>query len=99
MAPVTTFVTTRQCGVMSSEGVTTQRLPEVRVVTGSGSITVIGEPRSDVVAEGRAELENDGESIVIVGPKRSRSLTVRCPKGTHIVVRPRSRSLTLRGQL
>src|SRR5438067_10423688 len=85
---------------MSSEGVTTQRIPEVRVSTHSGSITVVGESRADVVADGpvRMDVEDDG-SIKITSKKGSSSLTIRCPEGSDVVVGTHSGSLTLKGRL
>jgi len=83
-----------------SEGVTTPLQPEVRIVAGSGSITVIGEMRADVVADGKAQLETDADgALSVVSGKHSRSLTVRCPEGTNVVVGTRSGSIRFRGNL
>src|SRR5438552_2915082 len=85
---------------MSSEGVTTPLHPEVRITTGSGSITVIGEPRSDVVSDGKVHFETDVDgALKVTGRKHSQSFTVRCPEGTSVVVGTRSGSLRFRGRL
>ena len=59
--------------------------PEVRITAGSGSITVIGEARDDVVADGDADvhLAHDG-AFEIASHRRSRSMTVRCPEGASV---------------
>ena len=74
--------------------------PEVRITAGSGSITVIGETRDDVVADGHAEVHrgNDG-AFEIASHRRSRSMTVRCPEGASVMVGSRSGSLRLSGRL
>ena len=84
---------------MSSQGVTTSGRPEVRITTGSGSITVIGEPRDGVSTDGDALVQVDGPSIKVAGKKASRSLTVRCPEGSDVVVGTRSGSLRFQGRL
>jgi DUF4097 and DUF4098 domain-containing protein YvlB len=83
---------------MSSEGVTTPLHPEVRIVTGSGSITVIAESRGDVIADGKAQVDTDENGALEIKNK-SRSLTVRCPEGTNIVAGTRSGSIRLHGSL
>src|SRR5256885_3874791 len=85
---------------MSSEGVTTPLHPEVRIVTGSGSITVIGEARADVVADRPVRVETDADgALKVSGRKHSQSFTVRCPEGTSVVVGTRSGSLRFDGRL
>jgi DUF4097 and DUF4098 domain-containing protein YvlB len=73
---------------------------EVRITAGSGSITVIGEPREDVAADGSADVRSglDG-SVEVVSRRPSGALTVRCPEGADVVVGTRSGSLKLRGRL
>jgi DUF4097 and DUF4098 domain-containing protein YvlB len=72
--------------------------PVVRVAVSSGTITVVGEHRSDVeVDHGRAHVEPDGE--VHVRARASKSVTVRCPTGTDIVAGTSSGSIHLEGDL
>jgi hypothetical protein len=74
--------------------------PEVRITAGSGSITVIGEARDDVVVDGDADVHrgHDG-AIEIASRRRSRSMTVRCPEGASVMVGSRSGRLRLSGRL
>jgi len=74
--------------------------PEVRITAGSGSITVIGEARDDVVTDGHADVHrgHDG-AIEVSSHRRSRSMTVRCPEGASVMVGSRSGSLRLSGRL
>jgi DUF4097 and DUF4098 domain-containing protein YvlB len=74
--------------------------PEVRISAGSGSITVIGEARDDVVTDGHADVRPtpDG-AFEVTSHRRSRSITVRCPTGTAVMVGSRSGSLRLSGPL
>ena len=74
--------------------------PEVRITAGSGSITVIGEARDDVVADGGEDIRraSDG-AFEIASHRRSRSMTVRCPEGASVMVGSRSGSLRLSGRL
>lgn len=74
--------------------------PDVRITAGSGSVTVVAEARADVVADGRVEVHHRDDGTVEVTPQRgSRSMTVRCPEGTSLVVGTRSGSLRLTGRL
>lgn len=74
--------------------------PEIRIAASSGSITVFGEPRDDVVSDDNARVNAGPEGSVEVVPRKgSRSVTVRCPEGTHVVVGTRSGSLQLKGRL
>lgn len=85
---------------MSSPDVPAPRRREVRIVSSSGSITVIAESRSDVVAEGGADVDAGEDGTVEVSSQRSsRSITVRCPEGVDLAVGTRSGSLQLRGHL
>lgn len=82
-----------------SEGVTTGGSPEIRVMTSSGSVTVIGEDRDGVAAEG-GKIKIDGDSVSVVGKsKGSSSLVVRCPIGSDVVIGTRSGSLEVRGRI
>lgn len=83
---------------MSSDVVESREQPEVRITTASGSITVVAEPRDDVVADDSVDVRraHDG-STEVVPRKRSRSMTVRCPEGAAVVVGTRSGSLKLAG--
>lgn len=84
---------------MSSEGVAPGGLPEVRVSTSSGSVTVIGEQRDGVAVEG-GKVKIDGLAVSVSGKnKGSSSLVVRCPEGSDVVVGTRSGSLEVRGRL
>jgi hypothetical protein len=83
-----------------SEIVEARGQPEVRITAGSGSITVIAEARDDVVSDGHAEVGRAHDGAFEVTPhRRSRSLTVRCPTGTAVMVGSRSGSLRLSGRL
>ena len=74
--------------------------PEVRITAGSGSITVVGEARDDVVADGGEDVRRASDGAFEVAPhRRSRSMTVRCPKGASVKVGTRSGSLRLSGRL
>lgn len=74
--------------------------PEVRITAGSGSITVIGEARDDVVTDGQGEVNLADDGAFEVSPRRrSHSMTVRCPEGASVMVGTRSGSLALRGPL
>jgi DUF4097 and DUF4098 domain-containing protein YvlB len=72
--------------------------PVVRVAVSSGTITVVGEDRADVVVDrGHTHVEPDGE--VHVRAKASQSVTVRCPRGTDVVAGTSSGSILLEGDL
>ncbi|HEX2381960.1 MAG TPA: DUF4097 family beta strand repeat-containing protein [Acidimicrobiales bacterium] len=73
--------------------------PEVRISAGSGSITIIGEAREDVVTDGHAHVHAHDGAFEITAHRRSRSMTVRCPAGASVVVGSRSGSLRLSGRL
>jgi DUF4097 and DUF4098 domain-containing protein YvlB len=74
--------------------------PQVRITSSSGSITVVAEPRDDVIADGAAEVDTTSDgSIDVIPGTRSTSITVRCPEGASLVVGTRSGSLHLRGHL
>ena len=74
--------------------------PEVRITAGSGSITVIGEARDDVVTDGEADVHRASDGAFEIAPRRrSRSMTVRCPEGASVMVGTRSGSLRLTGRL
>lgn len=71
--------------------------PVVRVATSSGSITVIGERRPDVVADhGTVEVRGDEACVTA---KASLSIEVRCPAGADVVVGSSSGSIHLEGDL
>jgi putative adhesin len=73
---------------------------EIRIATGSGSITIVGEVRDDVVPDGRARLEHGADgSVEVVLAKRSQTVTVRCPEGTDVVAGTKSGSLHFKGRL
>src|SRR5437764_11158885 len=82
---------------MSSEGVTTGGLVEVRVSTSSGSIRVIGEARDGVAVDG-GTVVIDGSSASIVN-KNSSSVVVRGSEGIDLVVGTRSVALSVRGRV
>jgi DUF4097 and DUF4098 domain-containing protein YvlB len=85
---------------MSSPDVPVPGPREVRIATSSGSISVVAESRSDVVAEGGAQVDIGADRTVEVSsPRSSMSITVRCPEGVDLVVGTRSGSLQLRGHL
>jgi DUF4097 and DUF4098 domain-containing protein YvlB len=85
---------------MPWRGVRVPGQPEVRIATTSGAITVVGEPRYDVVAEGGAQIDTGADGSIDVSPTRgSASITVRCPHGADIVVGTSSGSIRLRGRL
>jgi hypothetical protein len=72
--------------------------PEVRITAGSGSITVVAEPRDDVVTDGQGEVNRAHDGAFEVAPRRrSHSMTVRCPEGASVMVGTRSGSLVLTG--
>jgi hypothetical protein len=74
--------------------------PEVRITAGSGSITVVGEARGDVVTDGGGDVRRASDGAFEVAPqRRSRSMTVRCPEGAAVMVGTRSGSLRLSGRL
>ena len=74
--------------------------PGVRIAGSSATITVIGEARADVVTDGGAGLGRTEDGCVEVHLERSsRSVTVRCPEGSDLVVGTRSGSVHLRGYL
>jgi DUF4097 and DUF4098 domain-containing protein YvlB len=70
----------------------------LRVSTRSGSVTVIGEERPDVLVEDGADKIVSGQDGVEV-TSRSGSITVRCPLGTHVFAGTASGSVTLEGRL
>ena len=72
---------------------------EVRVSLASGSVTVIAENRTDVVAEGDATVERVDDHAEIVTKRASKPVTIRCPVGTDVVVGTRSGALHLQGRL
>jgi DUF4097 and DUF4098 domain-containing protein YvlB len=83
----------RQPTVIPVAGATT-----VRVTTQSGSVTVVGEDRSDVLVERGAEAVTSGaQGIEVVG--RSGKVEVRCPAGTDVFVGTASGSISLQGRL
>jgi DUF4097 and DUF4098 domain-containing protein YvlB len=70
----------------------------VRVTTRSGSVTVIGEERSDVVVDPATEpVTAIDQSVEVVG--RSDAITVRCPTGSSVIVGSASGSIALQGRL
>jgi DUF4097 and DUF4098 domain-containing protein YvlB len=73
---------------------------EIRISANSGSITVMGETRADVIADAAATVEqvSDG-SVEVVPPNSSTSVRVHCPEGCDVVVGTRSGSVTLLGRL
>src|SRR6476619_2298769 len=73
--------------------------PEVRITAGSGSITVIAEPRDDVVTDEHAHVHRHDGALEITSSRRSRAMTVRCPEGASVMVGSRSGSLHLSGRL
>jgi DUF4097 and DUF4098 domain-containing protein YvlB len=82
---------------MSHEGKTASGR-EVRIATGSGSITVIAEPRAEVEAErGIVKIEDD--VVKVAGHKGSSSLTVRVPEGSDVVIGSRSGTLKVKGHI
>jgi DUF4097 and DUF4098 domain-containing protein YvlB len=84
---------------MSSKALRAPGQPEVRITAGSGSITVVAEARTDVAAEGRADVQQASDGSFEIAPLRgSRSITVRCPEGSAVVVGTRSGSLRLLGR-
>src|SRR5436309_2924925 len=71
---------------------------EVRITATSGSITVVAEPRHDVVTDGQARVEVGADGAVEVVAK-SKSITVRCPEGADTVVGTNSGSLRFQGRV
>ena len=73
----------------------------LRLQSRSGKIEVVGEPREDLVVEGDKfdASESDGGATLEVrsGHGGSKSLSVRCPAGTDIVIGTQSGSVSLRG--
>jgi DUF4097 and DUF4098 domain-containing protein YvlB len=76
--------------------VPTQRT--VRVTTRSGSVTVIGEDRPDVLVERGAEKVTSGDDgVEVVG--RSGTIELRCPSDSDVFVGTASGSVSLQGRL
>jgi DUF4097 and DUF4098 domain-containing protein YvlB len=72
--------------------------PVVRVALSSGSITVVGEDRTDVVVDrGHTEIGSDGD--VHVTAKPSSSVEVRCPAGADVMAGTSSGSIHFTGRL
>jgi DUF4097 and DUF4098 domain-containing protein YvlB len=70
----------------------------VRVTTRSGSVTVIGEDRPDVLVEQGAEtVTSDAGGVEIAG--RSSTIMVRCPNDSDVFAGTASGSVSLRGRL
>src|SRR5438034_1241142 len=70
----------------------------IRVTARSGSVTVTGEDRSDVVVTGarEAKVKDDGSIEV---KSRSGSVSVRCPDGSDVIIGANSGRVELRGRL
>jgi hypothetical protein len=70
----------------------------VRISATSGRVTVIAEPRADVVVDhgGSAETARDGAVEIRAG--RSSSVVVRCPTDADVIVGTRSGRIELQGR-
>lgn len=77
--------------------------PRLRVATRSGSVRLVAEERADFLFETRkpwiVDVRVDGDGVVWPELDRdSRSLEVRCPRGTGVVVGTASGSVALEGE-
>ncbi|HEY8216677.1 MAG TPA: DUF4097 family beta strand repeat-containing protein [Acidimicrobiia bacterium] len=70
----------------------------VRVTTHSGSVTVIGEDRPDILVEDDVDRIAAGADEVEI-KSNSGSITVRCPVDTHVFAGTSSGSVSLQGHL
>ena len=74
----------------------------LRLHARSGTVNVLAEPREDVVVEGdrfdAAEADGGAALDVRSGHSGSKSLSVRCPVGTDVVVGTQSGGVTLKGE-
>ena len=77
---------------------TTETPVRLRISATSGRVTVIAEPRADVVVDrgGSAEASADGAIEIRAG--RSSSVVVRCPPDADVIVGTRSGRIELRGR-
>jgi DUF4097 and DUF4098 domain-containing protein YvlB len=83
---------------MSNRGDVATADRPLRISTHSGSVTVIGEDRIDVVVdEPGADIASTSDGVEVVG--RSTPITVRAPTGTEVFVGTASGSVALRGRL
>jgi DUF4097 and DUF4098 domain-containing protein YvlB len=81
-----------------AEGTTTPLTNEIRIASGSGSINVIAEHRSDVDAGSGGLLKLEDGVVNVVGHRNSTTLNVRCPEGADVVIGTRSGSISLKGR-
>ena len=81
-----------------SEGATTPLMNEIRIASGSGSIRVIAEERTDIDAGSSGLVKLDDGVANVVGRRNSSNLTVRCPEGADVVIGSRSGSIELAGR-
>ncbi len=74
----------------------------LRLQSRSGNIDVLAEPRDDVAVEGdgfnTSEADGGATLEVHAGRAGSKSLSVRCPAGTDIVIGTHSGSVNMRGE-
>src|SRR3954468_4544237 len=81
-----------------SEGATTPLMNEIRIASGSGSIRVIAEDRTDIDPGSSGLVKLDDGVANVVGRRNSSNLTVRCPEGADVVIGTRSGSIELAGR-
>jgi DUF4097 and DUF4098 domain-containing protein YvlB len=66
----------------------------------SGRVDVTAEPRDDVVVERGARIAATDDGVLEIRPDRgSQAITVRCPRGTDVMVGTTSGAVDLRGEL
>jgi hypothetical protein len=70
----------------------------VRISATSGRVTVIAEPRSDVVVDRGGSAETAADGAVEIRAGRSSSVVVRCPPEADVIVGTRSGRIELRGR-
>ena len=70
----------------------------VRISATSGRVTVIAEPRSDVVVDRGGSAETAADGAVEIRAGRSSSVVVRCPLEADVIVGTRSGRIELRGR-
>jgi DUF4097 and DUF4098 domain-containing protein YvlB len=70
----------------------------LRISATSGRVTVIAEPRDDVVVDRGGSAEASADGAVEVRAGRSSSVVVRCPPGADVIVGTRSGRVELQGR-